>query len=83
MKRTTNQKAIGSNPVGRAIHKQGLQRCCGLFLFFRIETLSDEDGGGFLISYPNLAGCVSDGETTEEAMEMGTNAKHQSAPSAR
>ena len=38
------------------------------FLFFRIETLSDEDGGGFLISYPNLAGCVSDGETTEEAM---------------
>ena len=28
---TTNQKAIGSNPVGRAIHKQGLQQCCGLF----------------------------------------------------
>ena len=33
LKRTTNQKAIGSNPVGRAIHKQGLQRCCGLFCF--------------------------------------------------
>ncbi len=23
-----------SYPVGRAIHKQGLQRCCGLFLLF-------------------------------------------------
>lgn len=42
---------------------------------FRIETLSDEDGGGFLITYPDLAGCVSDGETIAEAVEMGKDAK--------
>ena len=29
---TTNQKAIGSNPVGRAIHKQGLQQWLQSFL---------------------------------------------------
>lgn len=42
---------------------------------FRIETLLDEDGGGFMISYPDLEGCVSDGETVEEVMEMGKDAK--------
>ena len=33
-----------------------------------IEPLSDEDGGGFLASVPDLPGCLSDGETAEEAL---------------
>jgi len=49
---------------------------------FQIETLSDDDGGGFLISYPDLEGCISDGDTIEEAIEMGNDAK-QSWISAR
>jgi antitoxin HicB len=32
-----------------------------------IEPLSDEDGGGFLASVPDLPGCMSDGATREEA----------------
>jgi antitoxin HicB len=33
-----------------------------------IETLPPEDGGGFLASVPDLPGCMSDGETTQEAL---------------
>jgi len=33
-----------------------------------IEPLSDEDGGGFVASVPDLPGCMSDGETPEEAL---------------
>lgn len=33
-----------------------------------IRPLSDEDGGGFLATVPDLPGCMSDGETPEEAV---------------
>jgi predicted RNase H-like HicB family nuclease len=33
-----------------------------------IEPLSPEDGGGFLATVPDLPGCISDGETPEEAL---------------
>ena len=39
-----------------------------------IEPLSDDDGGGYLISFPDLPGCVSDGETPEEAVVNGRDA---------
>ena len=32
-----------------------------------IESLSGEDGGGFLATVPDLPGCMSDGETREMA----------------
>jgi antitoxin HicB len=32
-----------------------------------IAPLSDEDGGGFLATVPDLPGCMSDGDTREEA----------------
>jgi len=32
-----------------------------------IEPLSEEDGGGFVATVPDLPGCMSDGETREEA----------------
>ena len=32
-----------------------------------IAPLSAEDGGGFLATVPDLPGCMSDGETPEEA----------------
>jgi antitoxin HicB len=34
-----------------------------------IEPLSEEDGGGFLATVPDLPGCMSDGETPAEAIE--------------
>ena len=33
-----------------------------------IEPLSPEDGGGFVATVPDLPGCISDGETPEEAL---------------
>ena len=33
-----------------------------------IEPLPPEDGGGFVATVPDLPGCMSDGETPEEAL---------------
>jgi len=33
-----------------------------------IEPLTPEDGGGFVAVVPDLPGCMSDGETPEEAL---------------
>ena len=33
-----------------------------------IEPLSEEDGGGFVASVPDLPGCMSDGETPQDAL---------------
>src|ERR1035438_10911857 len=41
---------------------------------FTIRPLSDADGGGFLIEYPDLPGCHSDGETPEQAIVNGRDA---------
>lgn len=39
-----------------------------------IRPLSAEEGGGFLISYPDFSDCLSDGETVEEALKNGNDA---------
>ena len=31
----------------------------------RIEPLSSDEGGGFLVTVPDLPGCMADGETVE------------------
>lgn len=36
-----------------------------------IRPLSSEDGGGFLIAFPDFNDCVSDGATVDEAIENG------------
>ena len=41
---------------------------------FEVRPLSSEEGGGFLISFPDFAECISDGETVEEAMANGRDA---------
>jgi predicted RNase H-like HicB family nuclease len=35
----------------------------------RIERLADSDGGAYLATVPDLLGCMSDGETPEEALK--------------
>ncbi len=42
---------------------------------FTIRPLSEDEGGGYLIEYPDLPGCMSDGETIEEAIANGRDAK--------
>jgi len=39
-----------------------------------VRQLSKEEGGGFLAEYPDIPGCMSDGETIEEAIANGREA---------
>ena len=39
-----------------------------------IRPLSDKEGGGFLVEYPELKGCMADGNTPEEALKAGEDA---------
>ena len=41
---------------------------------FEVRPLSADEGGGYLISFPYFAECISDGETVEEAMASGRDA---------
>ena len=39
-----------------------------------ISQLAKEDGGGFLITFPDLPGCMSDGENENETVANGRDA---------
>jgi predicted RNase H-like HicB family nuclease len=39
-----------------------------------IRPLSKDEGGGYLAEYPEIPGCMSDGETIEEAIANGKEA---------
>ena len=41
---------------------------------FTIRELTLDDGGGFLIEFPDLPGCMSDGTTIDEAIINGSDA---------
>ena len=41
---------------------------------FTVRPLSKEEGGGDLVEYPDIPGCMSDGETIEEAIANGREA---------
>lgn len=38
---------------------------------FEVLPLSKDEGGGYAITFPDLPGCRSDGETPEKATENG------------
>ena len=46
-----------------------------LSLPYRMEIVPDMDEGGFVISYPDLPGCLSSGETVEQAIANAADAK--------
>lgn len=35
---------------------------------YRMEIVEDQDEGGFVVSYPDLPGCITCGETIESAV---------------
>lgn len=41
---------------------------------FEVRPLPEEEGGGYLITFPDLPGCISDGETPQEAIKNGLDA---------
>lgn len=42
---------------------------------YRMEIIEDKDEGGFVVSYPELPGCITCGETVEKAVANATDAK--------
>ena len=41
---------------------------------FEIRPLTEEEGGGYLIEFPDFPGCTADGDTPEEAIREGRDA---------
>lgn len=41
---------------------------------FTVRPLSKAEGGGYLVEYPDIPGCMSDGETIDEAIANGREA---------
>ena len=41
---------------------------------FEVHPLLEEDGGGYQVTFPDLPGCISDGETPEGAIHNGLDA---------
>lgn len=41
---------------------------------FEIRPLTEVEGGGYLIEFPDFPGCIADGETPQEAIERGKDA---------
>ena len=41
---------------------------------FTVRPLSKDEGGGYLVEYPDIPGCMSDGENIQEAIANGREA---------
>jgi antitoxin HicB len=41
---------------------------------FTVRPLSKDEGGGYLVEYPDIPGCMSDGDTVEQAIVNGREA---------
>lgn len=46
-----------------------------MMLPYRMELVEDRDEGGFVVSYPDLPGCITCGETVEQAVANAQDAK--------
>ena len=46
-------------------------------LSYRMEIIEDKNEGGFVVSYPDLPGCITCGETIEIALANAVDAKKE------
>lgn len=46
-----------------------------LNMSYRMEVIEDKDEGGYVVSFPDLPGCITCGETVERAIENAYEAK--------
>ena len=46
-----------------------------MVMSYRMEIVEDKDEGGFVVSYPDLPGCITCGETLERAVANAVDAK--------
>ena len=47
---------------------------------YRMEIVEDKDEGGFVVSFPELPGCITCGETVESAVANALDAKKLRIP---
>jgi antitoxin HicB len=74
MKTKRNQRAKA--PAGTIARERAAHyRVGGDDYPFTVRPLAADEGGGYLIEFPDLPGCISDGETLEEAITNGMDAK--------
>src|SRR5438105_13274485 len=55
--------------IKRALHSRPFESYAHI-----VSPLSKDEGGGFMITFPDLPGCMSDGETVAEAVRNGRDA---------
>ena len=48
-----------------------------MLLPYKIEIIPDTDEGGYVVSFPELPGCISTGETIEDALSNAMDAKKE------
>ena len=46
-----------------------------LAMSYRMEIVEDKDEGGFVVSYPELPGCITCADTKEKAIANAADAK--------
>ena len=46
-----------------------------LTMSYHMGVVEDKDGGGFVVSFPELPGCITCGETVESAVANALDAK--------
>ena len=44
---------------------------------YRMELVADIEEGGYVVSFPGLRGCISSGETVEQAVANANDAKQE------
>ena len=44
---------------------------------YRMELIPDKDEGGFVVSFPDLPGCLTSGETPDAAIQNAVDAKRE------
>ena len=44
---------------------------------FEVRQMTETEGGGFLVTFPDLPGCMSDGESVEEAIANAADAENE------
>ncbi len=44
---------------------------------YRMEIMEDADEGGYVVSFPDLPGCLTCAETAEEALALAEDAKRE------
>lgn len=62
------RRAAGRGTRGR-VHWDGKNQALHAEIEFRIEVVEDELDGGYIVECVNLPGCMSQGETIQEAFD--------------